>query len=696
MNLDRGRVDIRRELGGRAAVDRRTRETDADRHEPAGAEVGRGGRVVVRGGGDEDDPGRRPRPGAARRVRVPVDLGARAAAGAGERADPDDERVGGRRVRALRPHGDRRRPGDVAAEVRDEVAAHRRLRVHDRERSDPAERAGGRVCLGRRVVRPDELGFDEDVAGAAERHTRRDVRLDVAGDGRVRERAAQSDDGDADHLDGRVGVVRRVRADGDRGRAGEGAVDLRVRVAGHLCDRQENVDRDAAGCAAGSRGLRLVRCRRGDEHRPGGRDVARGQDIGFGRAAVFGMRNRQTGGEDAGVDVDRVRLDGVRAVGRDRDAAAADRAVGPGGRARDPGEGRECNRAADAGADSRLDGDRERRCADRVGRRDGQPGHRAAVAEENVADGGGCVAAHAADRHRRAGREGAGRAAERVDLDRPVGGRRHEDAAAGLVDRRAVVDVRVLRAGVVQDDDLRAEGDESTGAREGEAEDVLGHRCLDGDVARAACAGGDARAGADARLGRAVDVHHEDGRADADEAAGDRARDAVDREVVVRANVNPAAGDDGSAALDRCGGAGGNRGRQRVAGDVPGRRRARERGLRARQRARDAAVRHRVGGAVQLPVGAIVARVVELPLGVVRLGIDAECRAVDLRRPVLSVERDDLTQVIRGRVRPRARRRDVLPRRVRVAAEGDLVVLRVRARRPRSPAPARTSSRSRR
>ena len=100
VHFDRGRVDVRGELGGRAAVDRGAREADADRDEPAGADVGDGGRVVVRGRGDEDDAGRRPGAGAARRGRVAVDLGACAAAGAGERTDADDEGVRGRGVRS--------------------------------------------------------------------------------------------------------------------------------------------------------------------------------------------------------------------------------------------------------------------------------------------------------------------------------------------------------------------------------------------------------------------------------------------------------------------------------------------------------------------------------------------------------------------------------------------------------------------
>ena len=108
------------------------------------------------------------------------------------------------------------------------------------------------------------------------------------------------------------------------------------------------------------------------------------------------------------------------------------------------------------------------------------------VAEQDVADRRARVAADVADGDGRADRACADADADRVDLDRPDRRRRHEDAAAGLMDRRAVVDVRVLRAGVVEHDDLRADRDEAAGACERETGDVLVHRRLDGDVARAA------------------------------------------------------------------------------------------------------------------------------------------------------------------------------------------------------------------
>ena len=268
--------------------------------------------------------------------------------------------------------------------------------------------------------------------------------LDVAGHRRLGECAGQADDTDADHCDRRARVVGRVRTNRDRGRAGEGAVDLGRRVAAHLGDRDEDVDGDAAGGASGGRRLAFVRRGGGDEDGAGRRDVPRRGDRGERRAALGHVRDRDAGGQDPRADVDGVRLRGVAARRADGDAAGSDGAVCAGARARRAGERRERDRPGEAGADAALDRDRLRRRVDRVVHRDGQARDRAGVAEQDVADRRARVAADVADGDGRADRAGADADADRLDVDRPDRGRRHEDAAAGLVDRRAVVDVRVL------------------------------------------------------------------------------------------------------------------------------------------------------------------------------------------------------------------------------------------------------------
>src|SRR6185503_18339555 len=255
----------------------------------------------------------------------------------------------------------------------------------------------------------------------------------------------------------------------------------------------------------------------------------------------------------------------------DLHTASADEAVTaePGARVTvQLGEG---HRGGDTHADTSRDRDREHRRVRVVGRLHVEVADRSAAragADGHIADFGASASLDLDVGDRGASREGTGAEEDREGLHVALGVREDIDAAAGLQDQRSVVDVRVLRAGVPHDDHLGADADEATDARERDRGDVLIEVRIHEDHVTATGARRDARARSDLRLGLAVDGQDQDRRADADEATSYRTGEADDFELVVRADPDAVAGDD--RAVDRREGAirNGGRRRDRAARDV--------------------------------------------------------------------------------------------------------------------------------
>ena len=341
-------------------------------------------------------------------------------------------------------------------------------------------------------------------------------------------------------------------------------------------------------------------------------------------------------------------------------------------RARRSVEADERHRAADAHAAGRRDRDRQGWRLDVVGGRDVDVADRPEAADCDVPDARGVVAVDVRDRDGRACRERSRLYADAERVDGAVRRRRDVDPAARATDLGEVVDVRPLRAGVVEDRDLSADRDEPAGAGESDTGEVFVHRRLDADDIASAAARGDLRPRPDLRLGRTLHVGDDDGGAHADEPAGDRAGQAQDLEVVVRADTNAVPGDD--RPIDR---RERSRGHRRAGCAREGvRRRARVGGCRARDARigrgflrRDARVHERV--AVGGPVGGVVVRVHRLARERhVVVGLVVAARVGDLR-----------SREVRGARHPRRRGRsrgsheDVLVagRAVLVVARGGLV-----------------------